>query len=160
PGRTQSATALDGYDTSSPCRWRDRASAAPALRLAGRSQCTSRSALPPTRPPRCPGISRGSAFSKPPPDRRRTCRLRKEPRQWISNFGFRISAVNCPRRGSSSTLLQSGDRNPKSGNQRQWKHSMKFDPTAYGPVVAALLALDGDGERLMPLASGRCSSPQ
>ena len=37
---------------------------------------------------------------------------------------------------------------------------MKFDPTAYGPVVAAILALDGGGERLMPLASGRCSSPQ
>jgi len=36
---------------------------------------------------------------------------------------------------------------------------MKFDPTAYGPVVAAILALDGNGERLMPLASGRCSSP-
>jgi hypothetical protein len=37
---------------------------------------------------------------------------------------------------------------------------MKFDPTAYGPVVAAILALDGNGERLMPLASGRCSSPE
>ena len=36
---------------------------------------------------------------------------------------------------------------------------MKFDPTAYGPVVAAILALDGNGERLMPLASGQCSSP-
>jgi hypothetical protein len=36
---------------------------------------------------------------------------------------------------------------------------MKFDPTAYGPVVAAILALDGGGERLMPLAEGRCSSP-
>jgi hypothetical protein len=35
---------------------------------------------------------------------------------------------------------------------------MMFDPTAYGPAVAAVLALDGNGERLMPLASGRCSS--
>jgi hypothetical protein len=35
---------------------------------------------------------------------------------------------------------------------------MKFDPQAYGPDVAAILALDGHGERLMPLASGRCSS--
>jgi hypothetical protein len=35
---------------------------------------------------------------------------------------------------------------------------MKFDPTAYGPAVAAILALDGNGERLMPLASGECSS--
>jgi len=35
---------------------------------------------------------------------------------------------------------------------------MKFDPTAYGPAVAAILALDGNGERLMPLASGHCSS--
>ena len=37
---------------------------------------------------------------------------------------------------------------------------MKFDPTAYGPAVAAILALDGNGERFMPLASGRCSSPE
>ena len=37
---------------------------------------------------------------------------------------------------------------------------MKFDPTAYGPVVASIFALDGNGERLMPLASGRCSSPE
>jgi hypothetical protein len=36
---------------------------------------------------------------------------------------------------------------------------MKFDPNAYGPVVASLLALDADGERLMPLALGTCSSP-
>jgi len=35
---------------------------------------------------------------------------------------------------------------------------MKFDPTAYGPTVAAILALDGGGERLMPLAEGKCSS--
>jgi hypothetical protein len=35
---------------------------------------------------------------------------------------------------------------------------MKFDPTAYGPTVAAILALDGAGERLMPLAEGKCSS--
>jgi hypothetical protein len=37
---------------------------------------------------------------------------------------------------------------------------MKFDPTAYGPRVAQILALDGNGERLMPLASGRCSSTE
>jgi hypothetical protein len=37
---------------------------------------------------------------------------------------------------------------------------MKFNPTAYGPTIAAILALDGNGERLMPLASGRCSSPE
>jgi hypothetical protein len=37
---------------------------------------------------------------------------------------------------------------------------MKFDPAAYGPVVAGILALDGNGERLMPLASGRCSSAE
>jgi len=37
---------------------------------------------------------------------------------------------------------------------------MKFDPKAYGSMVAAILSLDGDGARLMPLASGRCSSPQ
>jgi hypothetical protein len=37
---------------------------------------------------------------------------------------------------------------------------MKFDPNAYGPAVASILALDGDGERLMPLALGTCSSPE
>lgn len=37
---------------------------------------------------------------------------------------------------------------------------MKFDPTAYGPAVASIFALDGNGERLMPLASGRCSSSE
>jgi hypothetical protein len=37
---------------------------------------------------------------------------------------------------------------------------MKFDPNAYGPAVAKILALDGAGGRLMPLAEGRCSSPQ
>jgi hypothetical protein len=37
---------------------------------------------------------------------------------------------------------------------------MPFDPTAYGDEVAAILALDGKGERLMPLAMGRCSSEQ
>jgi hypothetical protein len=37
---------------------------------------------------------------------------------------------------------------------------MPFSPTAYGPAVAAILALDGNGERLMPLASGTCSSPE
>lgn len=35
---------------------------------------------------------------------------------------------------------------------------MRFDPTAYGPEVAAILALDDNGERLMPLAEGTCSS--
>jgi hypothetical protein len=37
---------------------------------------------------------------------------------------------------------------------------MNFNPHAYGPVVASILALDGNGERLMPLASGRCSSEE
>jgi len=40
------------------------------------------------------------------------------------------------------------------------KLSMKFDATAYGPRVAGIMALDGNGERLMPLASGRCSSAE
>ncbi|MBZ5621142.1 MAG: hypothetical protein LAQ69_20810 [Acidobacteriia bacterium] len=35
---------------------------------------------------------------------------------------------------------------------------MPFDPTAYGGEVSEILALDGGGERLMPLAVGRCSS--
>ncbi|MCX6624571.1 MAG: hypothetical protein NTY38_26630, partial [Acidobacteria bacterium] len=37
---------------------------------------------------------------------------------------------------------------------------MNFDPLAYGPRVAGILALDGAGSRLMPLASGACSSSQ
>jgi hypothetical protein len=37
---------------------------------------------------------------------------------------------------------------------------MHFDPAAYGPEVASILALDGSGERLMPLASGVCSSQE
>ena len=33
-----------------------------------------------------------------------------------------------------------------------------FDPQAYGDEIAGILALDGNGERLMPLAGGTCSS--
>lgn len=35
---------------------------------------------------------------------------------------------------------------------------MEFNPRAYGEDVAAILAMDGGGQRLMPLAKGRCSS--
>src|ERR1035437_4407806 len=35
-----------------------------------------------------------------------------------------------------------------------------FDPYAYGDEIAAILALDGNGERLMPLAGGTCSSAE
>jgi hypothetical protein len=35
---------------------------------------------------------------------------------------------------------------------------MKFDPKAYGSAVEGILALDGSGERLMPLARGTCSN--
>jgi hypothetical protein len=34
----------------------------------------------------------------------------------------------------------------------------EFDPRTYGAEVSAILALDGNGARLMPLASGHCSS--
>ncbi|HEY1240375.1 MAG TPA: hypothetical protein VGF16_07445 [Bryobacteraceae bacterium] len=37
---------------------------------------------------------------------------------------------------------------------------MRFDPNAYGADVAEILALDGNGERLMPLAQGSCSSAE
>jgi hypothetical protein len=37
---------------------------------------------------------------------------------------------------------------------------MLFDPQAYGPQVAAILALDGNGERLTPLVQSGCSSPE
>lgn len=37
---------------------------------------------------------------------------------------------------------------------------MAFFPDAYGPEVKAILALDGDGQRLMPLARGRCSAEE
>lgn len=36
---------------------------------------------------------------------------------------------------------------------------MKFDPEAYGAGVAAVLALDAGGNRLMPLVAGACSCP-
>src|SRR5512133_1230224 len=35
-----------------------------------------------------------------------------------------------------------------------------FDPNAYGGEVAAILALGGNGERLMPLAGGKCTSTE
>ena len=35
---------------------------------------------------------------------------------------------------------------------------MDFDPTKYGPDVARILALDGGGQRLLPLTCGPCSS--
>src|SRR5580658_5326578 len=35
---------------------------------------------------------------------------------------------------------------------------MLFDPTRYGPDVARILALDGNGRRLMPLECSKCSS--
>src|ERR1700682_432627 len=37
---------------------------------------------------------------------------------------------------------------------------MSFDSAAYGPSVAEILFLDGDGQRLMPLAQGTCSSEE
>lgn len=37
---------------------------------------------------------------------------------------------------------------------------MHFDPARYGASVAVLLSLDGGGERLMPLAHGKCSSEE
>ena len=37
---------------------------------------------------------------------------------------------------------------------------MAFDSQAYGPEVAAILALDGNGERLMPLEGAQCSSEE
>ena len=39
---------------------------------------------------------------------------------------------------------------------RKW--NLKFDPTAYGPAIAEILALDQLGNRLMPLISSGCSS--
>ncbi len=37
---------------------------------------------------------------------------------------------------------------------------MRFDPNAYGAIVAEILALDGNGERWMPLAQATCSSAE
>lgn len=37
---------------------------------------------------------------------------------------------------------------------------MRFDANAYGSEVASLLALDGGGERRMPLVAGKCSSAE
>jgi hypothetical protein len=38
--------------------------------------------------------------------------------------------------------------------------AIRFDPTAYGERAASILALDQNGERLMPLAGGHCSSQE
>ncbi len=37
---------------------------------------------------------------------------------------------------------------------------MSFDPTQYGPDVARILALDENGQRLMPLKCSKCSSEE
>jgi hypothetical protein len=37
---------------------------------------------------------------------------------------------------------------------------MEFDAKAYGAAVAAILAMEENGQRLMPLAGGRCTSPE
>ena len=37
---------------------------------------------------------------------------------------------------------------------------MRFDPSRYGPHVEFVLALDGAGERLLPLAAGACTSDE
>jgi hypothetical protein len=37
---------------------------------------------------------------------------------------------------------------------------MQFDPSKYGAGVARILACDGDGQRLMPLTCGPCSSQE
>jgi hypothetical protein len=37
---------------------------------------------------------------------------------------------------------------------------MHFDPAKYGPEVARVLALDGNGNRLLPLTCGPCSSEE
>lgn len=37
---------------------------------------------------------------------------------------------------------------------------MDFDPASYGPEVARILALDGNGNRLVPLNCGPCSSEE
>src|SRR6266536_2528685 len=37
---------------------------------------------------------------------------------------------------------------------------MGFDSKAYGEAVASILAFDGNGQRLMPLARGTCSSEE
>ena len=36
---------------------------------------------------------------------------------------------------------------------------MQFNPKAYGPAVSDILAIDGDGDRLMPLVHSPCTSP-
>jgi hypothetical protein len=37
---------------------------------------------------------------------------------------------------------------------------MPFNPKTYGPEIAKILALDSDGQRLMPLVQSPCSSPE
>ncbi len=53
------------------------------------------------------------------------------------------------------TVADTGGK--RSGHARQW--NLQFDSSTYGKEVAGILALDGNGERLIPLISGQCSSP-
>ena len=41
----------------------------------------------------------------------------------------------------------------------EYHDRMPFDPAGYSPEITAILALDGSGRRLIPLALGTCSSP-
>jgi len=45
---------------------------------------------------------------------------------------------------------------PPSTARLKWK--LLFDPQAYGPEIAAILNLDGGGQRLAPLVAKHCSS--
>jgi hypothetical protein len=42
----------------------------------------------------------------------------------------------------------------------EWLFTMRFDSSRYGKQIESLLALDGAGQRLMPLEIGNCSSDQ
>src|SRR5439155_307917 len=79
------------------------------------------------------------------------------------DIGRELAAQSLPRPGlirAEHTASGENQRGPGHVAFATMKLSMKFDATAYGPRVAGILALDGNGERLMPLASGRCSSAE
>lgn len=59
------------------------------------------------------------------------------------------------RCGGAGAAAEVGRRGAPAGGSIDL---MSFDPAGYGAEVTSILALDGGGDRLMPLAGGVCSS--
>src|SRR6266849_3238312 len=65
--------------------------------------------------------------------------------------------MTAPRRYRRATGPPSNEE-PKLS--QEYYSGFMFNPKAYGEEVARILALEGNGERLMPLAGQTCSSSE